>query len=127
MGKVDMSEELPASHRDPADWLDGVELTGVIRNGQAPERQPGRPDSRLPMQMLNVRVPMALVDALDAVAGEEGHSRSELVRQAVEEYVARRNAEAASPGAAAVADNALHTARHALDVLARVLHRKPAA
>lgn len=126
-----MSAELPKPHEDPGDWLDGVDLTEVIRSGQVPEREPGRPDTRVPMQMLNARVPMELVDALDAVAGQERRSRSELVRQAVEEYVARRQVAAAEaegrPDSTAVAENALHAARHALDVLARVLHRKPAA
>ena len=110
-------------HGEPADWLDGADLTEVIRSGEEPRRQPGRPDSRVPMQMLNVRVPMALVDALDGVAGEDGRSRSELVREAVEEYVARRGAAVNE----AEAEHALHEARHALDVIARILRRKPAA
>lgn len=126
-----MSGGLPEPHEDAGAWLDEVDLTEVIRSGEVPEREPGRPDTRVPMQMLNARVPMELVDALDAVAGQQGRSRSELVREAVEEYVARcRVAAAGADGgaeSAAVAENALHTARHALDVLARVLHRKPAA
>jgi predicted transcriptional regulator len=131
MGEMDMSAELPEPHEDAGAWLDGVDLTEVIRSGEAPEREPGRPDTRVPMQMLNARVPMDLVDALDAMAGQQRRSRSELVRQAVEEYVARCQVAAADAEAGsdstAVAENALHTARHALEVLARVLHRKPAA
>src|SRR5215472_2853183 len=124
MGEVDMSAEVPEPREDAGAWLDGVDLTEVIRGGEAPEREPGRPDTRVPMQMLNARVPMELVDALDAVAGQQRRSRSELVREAVEEYVARCQVAAAEAegGAesAAVAENALHAARHALDVLARV-------
>jgi Arc/MetJ-type ribon-helix-helix transcriptional regulator len=83
--------------------------TAVSPMLRAPETHP--PDSRTPMQIVNIRLPAALVDAVDSLAAERSQqNRSELIRAAVLQYLQRETAEVPAT-----------EAERALEVLRRVV------
>ena len=71
---------------------------------------PPAPAPEAPMMLLSIRLPVALVEQLDHLAGQSGSRRSEVIRDALTHHVADRTAPVPR-----------NEAEHALDVLRRLV------
>ncbi|WFE26092.1 ribbon-helix-helix domain-containing protein [Solwaraspora sp. WMMD791] len=76
-------------------------MTAVPATGGVPEA---------PMMLVSIRLPVALVEQLDRIAGESVTRRSDVIRDALTGYVAARTAPVGQ-----------HEAEQALDVLRRIV------
>ncbi|GAA3202933.1 ribbon-helix-helix protein, CopG family [Dactylosporangium siamense] len=74
-----------------AEWFAGNDMSGLVGTGRPVEGQfvqsaePGAPVGR----MVSLKMPAAMVDALDAAAGRDREGRSGIIRTAVAEWLAR--------------------------------------
>lgn len=111
-----MSEFEKPGNAEAAAWLDGTDLRSIMDgDDEAPEVKP--PDTRTAMQLVNVRLPVDVVEAIGALAAERGgQSRSEIIRVALTQYLERET------GPVPQAE-----AEHALDIIRRIVHRSHAA
>ena len=93
------------------EWFDTTddlaELLKTMEPSTVPVEPPG-PDG-FPL-LLSVRLPIPLVEKVEAIAEAQGVSRSEIIREALVAYVAERTSPVSRD-----------EARHALDVLSRVV------
>ena len=76
-------------------------MTAVPATGVAPEA---------PMMLVSIRLPVALVEQLERIAGESATRRSDVIRDALTGYVTARTGPVGQ-----------HEAEHALDVLRRIV------
>ena len=93
------------------EWFDTTEdhsaLLATMQPSTAPVEPPG-PDG-YPL-LLSVRIPIPLVEKVEAIAEAQGVSRSEIIREALAAYVAAKTAPVSRD-----------EAEHALEVLRRVV------
>jgi Arc/MetJ-type ribon-helix-helix transcriptional regulator len=75
-------------------WFDGTDtLVSAIRS-MTPATDPAPdPAPDMPMAMVSIRLPVPLVEQLDALAGRAGARRSDVVREALARYVADQTAQ----------------------------------
>jgi predicted transcriptional regulator len=99
------------------EWFDTTEdhsaLLATMQPSTAPVEPPG-PDG-YPL-LLSVRIPIPLVEKVEAIAQAQGVSRSEVIRDALAAYVKEKTAPVGQD-----------EAEHALDVLRRVVENRRAA
>jgi predicted transcriptional regulator len=85
-------------------------LTPIIRS-MTPSAEPAAdPVPEIPMMLASIRVPVPVVEEVDRLADEDGVRRSDIIREALGRYIMMRRSPV-SPD----------EARHALDVLRRVV------
>jgi hypothetical protein len=78
-----------------AQWFADNDTSGLVGTGRPVEGQfvqvdeTGAPVAR----MVSLKMPAAMVDALDAAAGRDREGRSGIIRTAVEEWLARHAGE----------------------------------
>ncbi|MFY1652961.1 CopG family ribbon-helix-helix protein [Solwaraspora sp. WMMB762] len=90
-------------------WFQNTDsLASVIRSMTAVPATGGVPEA--PMMLVSIRLPVALVEQLDRIAGESATRRSDVIRDALTGYVAARTAPVGQ-----------HEAEQALDVLRRIV------
>jgi predicted transcriptional regulator len=92
------------------EWIDTHDISPLIATMEpstAPVEPPG-PDG-YPL-LLSVRVPLRLIEKVEAIAEAQGVSRSEIIREALAAYVAEKKAPVSQD-----------EAEHALEVLRRVV------
>lgn len=73
---------------DPSDWVTDEEATRLIKAGR---RVGGRPSLTAPGKhspQITLRLPESVNDRLDEVAARTGRRRSQIVREALDEYLA---------------------------------------
>lgn len=74
----------------------GGDISELLRNATAgPDLGPAPAPDSVPMIVSGVRLPLATVRRLDELAGNDRGGRSGLIRQAIDEFLARRAGEAA--------------------------------
>jgi len=99
------------------EWFDTTEdhsaLLATMEPSTVPVEPPG-PDG-FPL-LLSVRLPIPLVEKVEAIAEAQGVSRSEIIREALVAYVAEKTSPVAQ-----------EDATHALEVLRRVVEERKAA
>ncbi|MET7417509.1 ribbon-helix-helix protein, CopG family [Dactylosporangium sp. NPDC005555] len=74
-----------------AEWFAGNDTSGLVGTGRPIEGQFVQVDETgVPMgRMVSLKMPAAMVDALDAAAGRDREGRSGIIRTAVAEWLAR--------------------------------------
>src|SRR5687768_8203312 len=87
-------------------WFDTTESLAPAIRSMTPSTDPTGPPPDVPMMIASIRLPVPLVEQLDELAAHDGLRRSDIIREALNRYVARR---------AAPVDR--DEAEHALDVL----------
>jgi hypothetical protein len=78
-----------------AEWFANNDTSGLIGTGRPVEGQFVQVDETgTPLgRMVSLKMPAAMVDALDAAAGRDREGRSGIIRTAVEEWLARHASE----------------------------------
>ncbi|WP_432976484.1 ribbon-helix-helix protein, CopG family [Dactylosporangium sp. CA-233914] len=73
----------------------GGDISEVLRGGvRGPDLGPA--PAEIPMIVTGVRLPAAVVERLDALAGNDKGGRSGLIRRAIDEFLQRHAGEAAA-------------------------------
>ena len=93
------------------EWFDTTEDHSALLATMVPSTEPVEPPGPdgFPL-LLSVRLPIPLVEKVEAIAEAQGVSRSEIIREALVAYVAEKPSPVSRD-----------EARHALDVLSRVV------
>jgi predicted transcriptional regulator len=91
-------------------WFESADSIAPLVATMAPATEPVAPSTGVPMMLASIRLPVVLVDQLDAIAEHDGTKRSEVIREALVSYVESRTAPVARD-----------EAERALDVLRRVV------
>ena len=93
------------------EWFDTTDDLAELLKTMEPSTEPVEPlgPDGIPF-LLSVRVSLPLIEKVEAIADARGVSRSEIIREALAAYVAEKTAPVSRD-----------EARHALDVLSRVV------
>ena len=91
-------------------WFESAESIAPMLASMAPATEPVAPPTGVPMTLASIRLPVVLVEQLDAIADRHGVRRSEVIREALVSFVASRTAPVGRD-----------EAERALDVLRRVV------
>ena len=92
------------------EWFESAESIAPMLASMAPASEPVAPPTGVPMTLASIRLPVVLVEQLDAIADRHGVRRSEVIREALVSFVASRTAPVGRD-----------EAERALDVLRRVV------
>jgi hypothetical protein len=86
-----MSRDQLVAHFD-----NGGDISELLRGAApGPSLGPTPSPEDIPMIVTGVRLPSAMVERLDALAGNDKGGRSGVIRRAIDEYLERHSAEAA--------------------------------
>jgi Arc/MetJ-type ribon-helix-helix transcriptional regulator len=91
-------------------WFRNASSLVPLMDGLAASTDPAGPPPEVPMMLVSIRLPVALVTQLDDLARQDKLRRSEIIREALVEYAHERTA---------AVD--FDEAEHALDVLRRIV------
>ena len=91
-------------------WFESAESIAPVLASMTPATEPVAPPAGVPMMLASIRLPVVLIEQLDAIADRHGVRRSEVIREALVSFVASRTAPVSRD-----------EAERALDVLRRVV------
>jgi predicted DNA-binding protein len=92
-------------------WFNTADsLSPAIRSMTPATEPPPNPAPDMPMMLASIRLPLPLIERLDAIANQQGTRRSDVIREALTRYVAEQTTPVSRD-----------EAEHALDVLRRIV------
>jgi predicted DNA-binding protein len=95
-------------------WFRTTDDLSPVLADMTPATEPTGPPAAEPMLLASIRLPVAMVEQLDNLAGLDGRRRSDVIRAALSAYISDR-----------LSPVGREDAEHALDVLRRLVDRTP--